>query len=126
MMTDALARKRILVVEDEYFIAAELKRTLEKEGAVVVGPVGNLAAGLELADQPIDAALLDVNLGEAMSYPIADRLHDSGIPYMFLTGYDDWSLPADYRNVARLAKPFPMHSVVATIEKLVLSEQECA
>ena len=39
-MAEALAGKRVLVVKDEYFIASDLKRTLKKEGAVVVGPVG--------------------------------------------------------------------------------------
>ena len=122
-MTGALAGKRILVVEDEYFIASDIKRSLNKEGAVVVGPVGNLAGGLSLAEEPIDAAVLDVNLDQAMSYPIADRLRTRSIPYMFLTGYDGWSMPAEYRDAARLAKPFPPQTVVAMVEKLVSIEQ---
>lgn len=79
-MTGVLAGRRVLVVEDEYFIAVDLKRALSKEGALVVGPVRDLAAGLSLADEPIDAAILDVNLEEAMSYPIADRLRDRKVP----------------------------------------------
>lgn len=79
-----------------------------------------------LADEPIDAAVLDVNLGDVMSYPIADRLKGRGIPYMFLTGYDGWSLPDEFRDAARLAKPFPMHTVITMIEALVAAEQECA
>lgn len=125
-MASALTGKRILLVEDEYFIAADLARALRREGAEIVGPVGDLSAGLKLADEPIDAAVLDVNLGEVMSYPIAERLARRSLPYMFLTGYDGWSLPSDYRDVARLAKPFPMHSVVAMMETLVSAEQECA
>lgn len=38
--------KRILVVEDEYLIAADLKRSLADRSAEVVGPVGDLARGL--------------------------------------------------------------------------------
>ena len=60
-MTDALAGKRILLVEDEYFIASDLKRALQKAGAHVLGPVGVLDAGLALAEQPVDAAVLDPN-----------------------------------------------------------------
>lgn len=126
-MAGHLAGKRILVVEDEYFIASDLKRALLQEEAIVLGPVAELGRGLSLAaEEAIDAAVLDVNLEETMSYPIADRLRSKNIPYMFLTGYDSWSMPSDYRDVARLAKPFPMQSVVTMMEKLISSGQESA
>jgi DNA-binding response OmpR family regulator len=125
-MTSALAGKRILIVEDEYFIASDLKRTLAKEGAIVIGPVRNLQAGLSLAEEEMDGAVLDVNLEEALSYPIADCLRIRNIPFMFLTGYDGWSMPTEYRDAARLEKPFPRQSVVAMVEKLVSAEPEAA
>lgn len=125
-MTGALTGKRILIVEDEYFIAADLKRAISQQGAEIVGPVGNLKAGLDLASEPIDVAVLDVNLEEALSYPIADRLRSSGVPYVFLTGYDGWSLPAAYQDDVRLAKPFAIQSVVAAVEKLTSRKQETA
>ena len=125
-MPDSLTGKRVLVVEDEYFIASDLKRALTTEGAIVVGPVGSLAAGLSLAEEPIDAAVLDVNLNEAMSFPIADKLRSRGVPYMFLTGYDGWSLPAQYRDAARLAKPFPPQNVVAMVRSLVATAEKVA
>ena len=125
-MAEGLAGKRILIVEDEYFIAADINRLLGRQGATVVGPVGNLPAVLLLAEQPLDAAVLDVNLEDAMSYPIADRLRVREVPYMFLTGYDDWSLPPEHRGAERLAKPFQPQSVVAMVEKLVSSGQVTA
>jgi len=118
-MAEMLAGKRILVVEDDYFIASDIRRMLQGQGAVVVGPVGDLQAALSLAEEPIDAAVLDVNLEEATSYPVADRLGTRDIPYMFLTGYDGWSLPPDYRGAARLAKPFGANAVVAMLEVLM-------
>lgn len=124
MTGGSLAGKRILIVEDEYFIAADLRRTLTREGADIVGPVSNLQAGLDLTQEPIDAAVLDVNLEEAMSYPIADELRNRSVPYMFLTGYDGWSLPPGYQNDARLAKPFATRSLVTMVEHLIASRQE--
>lgn len=118
-MTGMLAGKRVLVVEDEYFIASDLRRQLLREGAEIVGPVGNLAAGLSLAEQPLDAAVLDVNLAEMLSYPIADRLGDREVPYLFLTGYDGWSLPATYREAPRLAKPFTAGAVPRMVSRLI-------
>lgn len=118
-MTGMLDGRRILVVEDEYFIAAEIKRQLAGEGAEIVGPVGSLAAGLSLADEPLDAAVLDVNLSETMSFPIADRLGDRDVPFLFLTGYDGWSLPVTYQDAPCLPKPFSAGSVVRMVSELI-------
>ena len=57
-------RPAILVVEDDYMIADDLRRDLEAAGARVLGPVPSLPEALELlrgADR-LDAAVLDVNL----------------------------------------------------------------
>lgn len=118
-MTGLLAGKRVLVVEDEYFIASDLRRQLAREGAEIVGPVGNLAAGLTLAEQPLDAAVLDVNLADTMSYPIADCLKAREVPFLFLTGYDGWSLPDTHRDAPRMAKPYAAGSVVRMVSDLI-------
>lgn len=122
-MNDQLAGKRILVVEDEYFIASDLKRALQKAGAVVVGPVGDLDQGLGLLDGgALDAAVLDVNLEGAHSYAIADRLGAMAVPYLFLTGYDGWALPETYRSAPRIAKPFSMRAVLDCVTNLLQTE----
>lgn len=118
-MVERLSGKRILVVEDEYYIAADLRQVLEDEGAVVIGPTGSLAHGLNLAAEGVDAALLDVNLEGANSYPIADLLTEQAVPYVFLTGYDGWSLPEGYQTVPHLAKPFRMEAVVLALDMLL-------
>ena len=118
-----LAGKHILVVEDEYLIASDVRRALEAEHAKVVGPVGDLGQALELvADERIDAAILDVNLGGTDSYGLADRLQAQAVPYMFLTGYDEWSLPDSHQAVPYVAKPFAMHTVIETVAQMLNSE----
>jgi len=122
-MAGALTGKRILVVEDEYFIATDLKRALQGEDAVVVGPVGDIDTGLALAAAgTLDAAVLDVNLEGANSYTIADRLMEQAVPYMFLTGYDGWALPEAYRDAPRMAKPFTISMVLAHVGRLLGAE----
>jgi DNA-binding response OmpR family regulator len=122
-MTDLLAGKKILVVEDEYFIASDLKRALEREGAVVIGPVGDVARAFTLlGESRPDAAILDVNLEGATSYGIAERLNMITVPYMFLTGYDGWALPEAYRDAPRLAKPFSMRSVLDCVGRLLKTD----
>ena len=118
-MTGKLSGKRVLVIEDEYYIAADLQRVLDAEGAIVIGPAGRLDDGLELAATPLDAALLDVNLHGEPSFAIADRLHAARVPYVFVTGYDSWTIPDGYRAVPRLTKPFVMTRVVDAVERMV-------
>ena len=67
----SLKNCRVLVVEDEYILAQELEIELQDAGAIVVGPVADLADAVALiqADDGIDAAILDANLGGNMVFP---------------------------------------------------------
>jgi CheY-like chemotaxis protein len=122
-MASRLAGRRILVVEDEYFIASDLKRALAGEGAEVIGPVSSVAAGLEQVERgAAEAALLDVNLEGDSSLAIADRLSALGIPFIFITGYDGWALPDAYRDVVRVPKPFAVSAVLAAVDRLLAPE----
>lgn len=115
--------KRILVIEDEYYIASDLKRALLREGAVVVGPFNTVPQGLAaVSNDPIDAALIDVNLEGVTSFPIADKLDERGVPYTFLTGYEGTNLPDGYRDRPRLAKPFTMEIVLNSLRDLICPE----
>ncbi|MBB5696139.1 response regulator [Muricoccus pecuniae] len=46
---ETLRGRRILVVEDEYFIAEEVREALERAGAEVVGPVPEVGEAMALA-----------------------------------------------------------------------------
>ncbi len=105
--SNALANRRILVVEDEVLIAMQIEEILLDLGCVVVGAVGRLDAALELAaDQALDAAILDVNILGGPVYPVAERLSARGIPFMLASGYSNWALPEPLRGLPRLMKPF--------------------
>ena len=102
-----LSNRRILVVEDETLIAMQIEGILLDLGCVVIGAVGRLDAALRLAaDQPLDGAILDVNIQGGLVYPVADRLATRGIPFMFASGYGTWILPEGLRDLPRLMKPF--------------------
>jgi DNA-binding NarL/FixJ family response regulator len=119
-MSGCLSGKRILVVEDEYFIASDLKNALCGEEAIVIGPAADLERGLTLLEEAVpDAAILDVNLEGSDSYPIAKLLAERGIPFLFLTGYDSWSLPEPYRAYPRLAKPFSIEVALEQVAGLL-------
>lgn len=102
-----LAGRRVLLVEDDYMIADVLCQELEGAGAEILGPVPDVQAALELlaAGGAIDAAVLDVNLGGEMVWPVADALLARGVPFVFATGYDRAAIPARYARVACCEKP---------------------
>jgi CheY-like chemotaxis protein len=118
-------QRRILVVEDEYLIAAELADLLQQSGAEVVGPVGSVPQALALIAErktEIDGATLDVNLRGTPVFPVADALRTLGIPFVFCTGYDTEKIPSAYRSEPCCTKPIDsallMKHLAAQLQKL--------
>jgi CheY-like chemotaxis protein len=97
----------VLVVEDNFILATEMKNKLELIGVEVVGPIATVADALRLIKETpvLDAALLDINLRDSKVYPVADALRDLGVPIIFVTGYDLNDIPDTYRDVPRCTKP---------------------
>src|SRR3546814_19012790 len=67
----------------------EIEATILSAGGVVVGPTGRLEEALRLARKdPLDAAVLDINLNGEMVFPLAETLRRRGVPFVFMTGYE--------------------------------------
>jgi CheY-like chemotaxis protein len=109
---------RILVVEDNLLIAETICDMVADCGCAVIGPAPNLSQGLALLDQNSpDGALLDINLGGDLSFPLAKILAERGVPFVFMTGYDEGILfPPEFRGVRRISKPFDAQHVAEVIE----------
>jgi CheY-like chemotaxis protein len=118
-----LAGLRLLVVEDEYFIADDMAQTLRRQGAIVIGPAPSREAAFALlsAHERIDGAVLDINLRGETVFPVADALQVRGVPFVFATGYDDGLVPARYRDVPRWEKPFDYENLVRSLPGLAKS-----
>ena len=111
----ALDGRRVLVVEDEYFIADDMAVALAREGAVVLGPVPTCAEALALVESErgqIDMAVLDINLGGELCFPVGDALIEAGVPFIFATGYEETMVPERFRHVRRWEKPFNLSGLV--------------
>ncbi|CAO4150438.1 DNA-binding response OmpR family regulator [Methylorubrum thiocyanatum] len=115
-----LVGRRVLVVEDEYLIAMQVKEWLEAAGADVVGPVPSVEQALDLIeDDDVDAAILDINLGgKTTVYPVADRLAALGVPYLFATADVKVSDADAYRYRPRTEKPFLKAGLMSAVTKL--------
>jgi CheY-like chemotaxis protein len=109
---------RVLVVEDNLLIAETVCDMLEDCGCAVLGPAPDIKRGLQLlsGEQP-DGVLLDVNLGGTLSFPLAATLEKQGVPFVFMTGYDEGTLfPPEFRAVRRISKPFDATEVAEVLE----------
>lgn len=111
--------RAVLVVEDEYFLAKEMAAAVHRAGGSVLGPVPDVARALEIvANQAVDAAVLDIQLGEEFSFPIATALGEKDVPVVFVTGYDDWFLPDEFKAVSVFRKPADADKVVKALLEL--------
>ena len=116
-MTEALAGKRVLVLEDEPLIAMVLVDILQEAGCTVVGPAHDAEQAAKLiAEKPIDVAVLDVNLGSGRtSADIADALRSSGTPFIYATGYGEMGLRSSDRGQLRVDKPYYGPAILSTV-----------
>jgi CheY-like chemotaxis protein len=104
--SEALVGRRVLVVEDEWVVAVELDSELTEMGCRVIGPVPSVSDAMAiLVSQPVDVALVDIELGEDTGYPIAHALQARNVPVVFLTGYNTTALAPEFRHLRCLEKP---------------------
>ena len=111
---------RVLVCDDDPFLAAELEMILTDAGLEVAGPTRSVAQSFSLLDdEPVDAAVLDVNLKVERSDAIADRLAAEGIPFLFLSGYQVDILPERHRGRPYMTKPLREPELLAILRDLL-------
>ena len=109
---------RILIVDDEPLIAAMMEEWLAEQGHVAVGPAHNLARALELAESDLDAAIVDVSLGNDNCYLLLEVLTARGLPFALATGYGEEGIEPRYRTESTLRKPFEFATFRRTIDQL--------
>jgi two-component sensor histidine kinase/CheY-like chemotaxis protein len=117
-------RRRILLVEDAWVLGVQLRGMLEVSGHEPIGPATTIEEAFQLAETAdLDAAILDVRIGEADVFPVAEKLAALGVPFGFATGYtDDDSVPRRFRDAPRIAKPYSSSGIDAFIARLLGEE----
>lgn len=113
-----IAGKRFLVVEDEFLILLDIQNILETADARSVVTASTLVDALAaLGDQPpFDAAILDLKLGKDSSIPIADRLAETAVPFVFLTGAPNEATQArQFSTAPVIGKPFSGEALLSAL-----------
>lgn len=129
-MTGAALKKtlegaRILIVEDEMMAASMLELVLGEWGCIVVGPVPSVETGIAMIERgPIDAAILDVNLGGEPVFPVADKLATKRVPFIFVTGYGVPGVDKEkYPGVPIIQKPYDENVLIRIIASQLIERQ---
>ena len=118
-MAQPLADTRILVVEDDPDIAAVVTEALLDAGYLVFD-ARRIGDALEmLQTQTIGAAILDINIGDELVFPIASVLDERGIPYLFASGADGSIIPSQYAHRPHLRKPYRVRDAIALLVRVL-------
>jgi PAS domain S-box-containing protein len=114
-----LAGQRVLVVEDDFYLADDAATVLRAAGAEVVGPFGAEAPAIAAARADrLSAAVVDINLGSGQSFEVARVLRTAGVPFVFLTGYDSAVIPSEFEGLPMLQKPVELRRIVRAVAAL--------
>jgi two-component sensor histidine kinase/CheY-like chemotaxis protein len=117
----SLINKTIMLVEDSVVVADDLAAVLRRSGATVLGPAATVTGAIDILSQSIpDVVILDINLQNELSFPVADKLRDLNIPFIFISGYGDPQVwPPHLRAELRLAKPVAASDLLVTLSALL-------
>lgn len=113
MIAETLMGKRVMVVEDDYIQSEDIAQALIAQGANVVMFDDVKSALGFLGNDFVDIALLDVQLGRELSYPIADEFLKVGVPFLLMSGHKHADVPARFEHVPFVGKPYSHEEVVA-------------
>jgi len=110
---------QILVIDDEPIVAMAVGVWLADLGHTVVGPAMDLATALALAEQAVDAVILDISLGAHTTAALALRLAEQGVPFAVATGHDAATTDPAFAKGLLLAKPFGFEAFRHVVERLL-------
>jgi len=111
--------RRAMVAEDSLLILVALEILLEQHGIGIAGQASTIAEAQALVEiGNFDIAILDINLHDEMVFPVADLLHQRGIPIIFTTGYaPSEMLPARFAQVPIIQKPYDADALMELVEQ---------
>lgn len=116
-----MAGIRVLIVEDDPFIAMDIESAVSEElgddAELIV--VDSVSQARRAADQPLDCALLDIDVVGGKTFSIAASLRARGTPLVFVSGSAPSEVPPELRDVRFVRKPFSADELGRFVSKAV-------
>jgi DNA-binding response OmpR family regulator len=112
---------RVLILEDDPFIALDLRAIVEGDGHEVVGAFDSIAEATEHLADGFDYALLDIDVTDGKSFTLAAELMERRIPFAFVSASRPSEVPSHLKKASFIAKPFEERAVLRSIERSALA-----
>lgn len=129
-MPEIILRKKVLIVEDQFLIAYDLKQILESNGFEVFNIVSTFEEAIELLQTiPLDLALLDIVLkSNKTGLDIGVYINQTiKIPFIYITAFHDQQTLIDVvqtKPSGFIAKPFKPIDVIAAVNLAILKTEQ--
>lgn len=116
-----MADIRVLIVEDDPFIAMDIESAVAEqlgdEAELIV--VGSVAEAKRAATRKLSCALLDIDVVDGKTFSVASVLQKAGTPFAFVSGSAPQEVPAPLQSARFLRKPFSTREVAAFVLKAI-------
>lgn len=97
-----------------------LDEDLGELGFTVVGPVADVVSAVDMAGRAdFEAAIIDLRLGQANAYPVAETLAARGIPFALTSGLPHSAIEPRFAERPYLAKPYVIDDLRRVVGELV-------
>jgi CheY-like chemotaxis protein len=109
----------VLIVEDEWLVAEDLRDTLEEMGFDTIHCAHDLAAAeIVIARTRLGLAVLDVNIGPDLVFPIAEILRRRNVPIVFSSGRSKTEFPSAWSGEILVPKPLARMALADALRDL--------
>ena len=110
---------RILIVEDELFVAFDLEALVQQhDPAATIVVCATVAEAHSALAEPVTLALLDIDVLDGKTFEVATALKSKQIPFVFVSGSRPEELPAHLSTVPFLPKPFAAPLVKQALQQI--------
>jgi len=110
----------VLILEDEVLLSTLLEELARDLGAHRVHVCMDVATAERIAaSEPLDVAIIDVNIGKETSLRVADILAERGVPFCFSTALGDGVAEQRHAHRPVLEKPFSDEAFKAQLMALL-------
>lgn len=105
----------ILVLEDDPFVSMDIEMIVLDILPAVIKVSASVADASEALAEPLDLALLDIDVLDGKSFPLATRLLNLNTPFIFVSASRPDEVPAQFRGAPFVSKPYTTHAVETVI-----------
>ena len=111
-------KPRVLILEDNFLLSENLAEVVHHDLEADTLQVSHVSEAMKNIPDGFALALLDIEVLDGKSYPVARKLMQNDIPFIFISGNERDSLPQDLKHTPFLSKPASVHRLVQLSKSL--------